>query len=135
MTSILNGVSNQPKLQDTNPMSVAGHLTQSLAHRVSVPVLLQSLYHFRRVWYSTLVSTTVSTVVSTVVSIAFSNAVRDSAPRPLGTVRGTQAFRSPILATFSLEDSIGHGSTSFCRGANEVAIWLYPTAVHVGLYP
>ena len=31
---------------------VAGHLTQSLAYRVSVPVLLQLLYHFRRVHYT-----------------------------------------------------------------------------------
>ena len=31
---------------------VAGHLTQSLAYWVSYQVLLQLLYHFRRVWYS-----------------------------------------------------------------------------------
>ena len=31
---------------------VAGHLTQSLAYRFSVQVLLQSLYHFRRVLYT-----------------------------------------------------------------------------------
>ena len=31
---------------------VAGHLTQSLAYWVSVPVLLQLLYHFRRVPYT-----------------------------------------------------------------------------------
>ena len=34
------------------PWVVAGHLTQSLAYRVSVPVLLQLLYHFRRVYYT-----------------------------------------------------------------------------------
>ena len=34
------------------PSSVAGHLAQSLAYRVSVPVLLQLLYHFRRVLYT-----------------------------------------------------------------------------------
>ena len=31
---------------------VAGHLTQSLAYRFPVQVLLQILYHFRRVWYT-----------------------------------------------------------------------------------
>ena len=31
---------------------VAGHLTQSLAYWVSVPVLLQLLYHFRRASYT-----------------------------------------------------------------------------------
>jgi len=31
---------------------VAGHLTQSLPYRFSVQVLLQLLYHFRRVWYT-----------------------------------------------------------------------------------
>ena len=32
--------------------AVAGHLTQPLGYRLSYQVLLQSLYHFRRVWYT-----------------------------------------------------------------------------------
>ena len=61
---------------------VAGHLTQSLAYRVSVPVLLQSLYHFRRVWYTSYyysnedIFSTHYAVRNTVMTIAFSNTVR-----------------------------------------------------------
>ena len=56
------------RLRPTQPhrrqsLRVAGHLAQSLAHWVSVPVLLQSLYHS-------------SAPVNAVMTVAFSNAVR-----------------------------------------------------------
>ena len=38
--------------QSPDDQYVAGHLTQSLAYRFPVQVLLQSLYHFRRVHYT-----------------------------------------------------------------------------------
>ena len=39
-------------LYDKTLSRVAGHLTQSLGYWCSYPVLVQSLNHFRRVWYA-----------------------------------------------------------------------------------